>query len=186
MEIATGEPHWWVFKPLKSCGWAVIAVVREKEVMSQARQWLNARMIRLLAALGLVVALVWVVSNWTTRPLRQLTASARAVAGGNLDAEVRGVRSRDEIGQFAGTFNEMLRDLKASLQAKQREIVAPPSDGTRVAIGPTNTDFVVAVGQRSALSTRGIHPSRTKRAGQTTSAATSSTIGCWTMARWPW
>lgn len=124
MELSTGEPYWWVFKPLKSCGWAVIAVVQEKEVMSDARQWLNARMLRLLVSLGVVVVLVWAVSNWTTRPLQQLMVSARAVAGGNLDAEVTGIHSRDEIGQFARTFNEMLRDLKASLQAKQQEITA--------------------------------------------------------------
>jgi len=127
VERSTGEPYWWVFTPVEGSGWAMIAVVQESQVMGGARQWLNARMIRLSASLVIVMVLVFMISNWITKPLRQLMVSARSVAKGNLDAEAVGIRSRDEIGQFAATFNAMLRDLKSSLQANQREITARES-----------------------------------------------------------
>ena len=63
--------------------------------------------------LGLVLG--WWISARVTRPIEQLAAGAREVAAGHWEARVQ-VRSRDEIGQLAGAFNEMTRQL-----AEQRE-----------------------------------------------------------------
>jgi signal transduction histidine kinase len=63
--------------------------------------------------LGLILG--WWISARVTRPIEQLAAGAREVAAGRWNARVE-VRSRDEIGQLAATFNEMTRQL-----AEQRE-----------------------------------------------------------------
>ena len=63
--------------------------------------------------LGLLLG--WWISARVTRPIEQLAEGAREVAAGRWEARVE-VHSRDEIGQLAGAFNEMTRQL-----AEQRE-----------------------------------------------------------------
>ncbi|MBZ5608132.1 MAG: HAMP domain-containing protein [Acidobacteriia bacterium] len=63
--------------------------------------------------LGLMLSL-WTASR-VTRPLRELTASVREVAGGNWNARAT-VESSDEVGQLARNFNQMTQQL-----AEQRD-----------------------------------------------------------------
>jgi two-component system nitrogen regulation sensor histidine kinase NtrY len=82
------------------------------------------QMLNFIRALALLVAggvlllelvLGWWISARVTRPIEQLAAGAREVAAGHWEARVE-VHSRDEIGQLAGAFNDMTRQL-----AEQRE-----------------------------------------------------------------
>ncbi len=57
-----------------------------------------------LAAAGLALAIL--LANGIMRPLRELTATAARIAGGDLTAKAR-VTSRDEIGILAAEFNRM-------------------------------------------------------------------------------
>jgi nitrogen fixation/metabolism regulation signal transduction histidine kinase len=68
-----------------------------------------------LAVGGLVLALLGgaVVARRISDPLRELAEGARAVARGSLDATVP-VRTRDEVGELASTFNAMTRDLASA------------------------------------------------------------------------
>jgi two-component system nitrogen regulation sensor histidine kinase NtrY len=58
----------------------------------------------------LAIFVSWWVSARVTRPVEQLAGVAREVAAGNWSARAE-IRSRDEIGQLAATFNEMTRQL---------------------------------------------------------------------------
>jgi signal transduction histidine kinase len=71
-------------------------------------------------ALGLLVA--WLLAGFLTRPLRSLTAAARRVSAGDLDARADegGAREHREV---AAAFNDMTDRLGRSLVA-QREFVA--------------------------------------------------------------
>jgi nitrogen fixation/metabolism regulation signal transduction histidine kinase len=66
----------------------------------------------LVAGLALILAIL--VSSWlaarVTRPVEQLAEAARAVAGGNWQAQVQ-VESGDELGEMAGAFNRMTQEL---------------------------------------------------------------------------
>lgn len=68
------------------------------------------------------VVLGAVLARSVTRPLRELTQAARAVAEGDLETQVR-VRSSDEIGELAAAFNQMnanlarARDLRRQMTA---------------------------------------------------------------------
>jgi two-component system nitrogen regulation sensor histidine kinase NtrY len=82
-------------------------------------QMLNfIRALALLVAGGVILlglVLGWWISARVTHPIEQLAAGAREVAAGHWEVRVE-VHSRDEIGQLAGAFNDMTRQL-----AEQRE-----------------------------------------------------------------
>lgn len=77
-----------------------------------------------LLALGSGIVLAILFSTWAaarvTRPVEQLAAAAREVAGGNWSAQAA-VTSSDELGELAEAFNRMTREL---LEQKQRLVQA--------------------------------------------------------------
>lgn len=77
-----------------------------------------------LAILGLGLAGVLLLSTLLTRPLRQVATSARRIAAGDLDQSVP-VATTDEIGQLAGSFNDMavkIGQRNASLQRSHDQL----------------------------------------------------------------
>ncbi len=69
-----------------------------------------------LAAVGAAVAVACWLARGTTRPLVELAAAAGRVAAGDLSTRVP-VRSRDEVGRLAATFNRMMREMQACVTA---------------------------------------------------------------------
>jgi nitrogen fixation/metabolism regulation signal transduction histidine kinase len=55
------------------------------------------------------------VSNWITRPVEALTAAARKVAQGQLDAQVE-VTASGEVGDLVATFNRMTFELRETTE----------------------------------------------------------------------
>lgn len=101
----------------ETIGQALIVV---ETVANQTRQ--AAFTVLTLFALILVIAAVGVyfAASALTRPLLQLTSTAKEVSGGNLEA-VALVTTHDEIGDLATTFNTMtarLRDVINSLETR--------------------------------------------------------------------
>lgn len=73
-------------------------------------------------ALGaVVVALLLgiVLARTLTRPLRELTAATRALAQGALGEQVP-VRSTDELGELAASFNQMSTDLARAVETRRQ------------------------------------------------------------------
>jgi signal transduction histidine kinase len=66
-----------------------------------------------LSALALSLLLSFVVTRRTLRGVEDVAEAARQVAKGRLDLEV-GVHSRDEVGELAAAFNQMIRDLSSA------------------------------------------------------------------------
>ena len=78
--------------------------------------------IRLLATGGLLVMAlaIAVVIGWRfTQPIQEMARAARRVAAGNLDFRVF-VDRRDEVGQLATTFNEMIDGLKSKRELEEK------------------------------------------------------------------
>ncbi len=61
-----------------------------------------------------------IIARATTRPLRQITGAARRIASGELNQKIN-VRTNDESGQLAHTFNEMALNLKEMVAAISEE-----------------------------------------------------------------
>ncbi len=72
-----------------------------------------------LLAIGLALILAIILSSTLTRPIRELTIATRAVASGSPAQQVP-IRSRDELGQLASSFNRMSADLARSLELRRQ------------------------------------------------------------------
>lgn len=71
-----------------------------------------------LVCLIALPVVIWAVRRWL-RPLRELTQASVALANNRSPQPVR-VRGRDELGQLAGAFNNMVRRLSSARQALQQ------------------------------------------------------------------
>ncbi|MBK5306051.1 MAG: diguanylate cyclase [Frankiaceae bacterium] len=80
----------------------------------------------LLGAVLLAAGIAWLLARATTRPLEALGEAAARIASGDLDTAIE-VRSRDEVGRLAETFNDMTEDLRTyvrALEASRDELQA--------------------------------------------------------------
>ena len=73
------------------------------------------------AVVATLAALVgsFLLANTLSRPVRELTVATKAMAGGKLNQQVT-VRSHDEIGELARSFNQMSADLARASQARKQ------------------------------------------------------------------
>jgi signal transduction histidine kinase len=103
------------------------------------------RAIWLGAAGATVLALIMGIflARTLTRPLKELTRATKAVAEGDLGHQVP-VRSRDELGQLADSFNRMSRDL-AEATRQRRQMTADIAHDLR-------TPLSILLGYTEALS----------------------------------
>ncbi len=85
-----------------------------------------------MIAIGLGLVTSQLLAHGMTKPLRQMTAAARAMARGDYTREVR-TTSRDEVGELARAFNKMAADLAAADQ-QRRELIANVSHELRTPI----------------------------------------------------
>ena len=72
------------------------------------------------ALVSLIVGIL--LARTLTRPIQELTAATQAVAAGDLEQQVQ-VRSRDELGELATSFNSMSADLARSQTLRRQMTV---------------------------------------------------------------
>ena len=95
-----------------SFGWIVGVEIDEQDVLRSIRiltYWLLGATV-LLASL--VILFTYIIAEGITVPLKKLIRSASTIAQGNFDERVP-IRSSDEVGILASTFNEMASALSA-------------------------------------------------------------------------
>jgi len=79
----------------------------------------RATYISALAAISIALVLGSVLAYTMTRSLRELTAATKELAQGKLGSQVK-VRSRDELGDLATSFNQMSSELEHSTQLRRK------------------------------------------------------------------
>jgi two-component system sensor histidine kinase BaeS len=107
----------------------------------------------LVGAIGAaVVALLLgiILARTLSRPIRELTAATRAVALGDIEQEVP-VRSQDELGELAASFNQMSADLTKARELR-RQMTADIAHDLR-------TPLSIILGHSEALSEGVLPPS---------------------------
>lgn len=115
-----------------SFGWIVGVEIDQADIFRPIRTlsyWLVAVTIVLAA---LVVVFTYIMAEGITVPLKSLIGSASTIAQGNFSQRVP-IRSSDEVGMLASTFNEMARALsirETQLQELNRNLETMVRDRT--------------------------------------------------------
>ena len=117
------------YAPIKDSNGNVIGVLgvdMDVSVVMQREGQLNVRVAEALAIALLLALLSGVLfSRYVTRPIRTLTEGTRRVAKGDLGATVD-MKRKDELGELAGAFNSMTKDIERShgaLAENNRELI---------------------------------------------------------------
>ena len=119
-----GEPVIAAWRHIPSCDWGLVTKIDQKEAFAVVRG-LRRIVLTTAPAIALVVLLAALLFSATlTKPIIDLTASARLIGGENL-GRVVSATSGDEVGDLALAFNEMtqrLRETTVSRDALQAEV----------------------------------------------------------------
>ena len=83
---------------------------------------LEYSLITLAVVIALAAILGWLAAGRALRPVHRITAAARAASEQDLSARVALRGPRDELGELAETFDEMLARLQAAFEGQQRFI----------------------------------------------------------------
>jgi len=95
------------------------APARNPEEQAYVRQVNRALLFGSLMATAAAIVLAVILARTLTRPLQELAAASRAMAAGNLEQRVP-VRTHDELGDLANTFNQMSTELVRSNQQRRQ------------------------------------------------------------------
>ncbi|MFL6213470.1 MAG: ATP-binding protein [Blastocatellia bacterium] len=116
--VTTKGLHWIVIVLSQKATINQIRLASEK-LSDKNRELSNYRLVATAGLLLVAIAIVVLIGWRFTRPIQELASAARRVAAGNLDFQVP-VKRKDEVGQLATTFNEMIAGLESKRVLEER------------------------------------------------------------------
>jgi signal transduction histidine kinase len=131
VELPGGRSRTYNFPVIADRGLYWIVIVTKKEAITnkidlasrtladKTRELSNVRLLATAGLLILALGLAVLIGSEFTRPFGDLADAARRVAAGDLNFRVN-VERRDEIGQLATTFNEMIEGLQHKHELEER------------------------------------------------------------------
>jgi methyl-accepting chemotaxis protein len=103
-----GESYRVVYRPSFGGNWIVASVVSQTSVTGPLRNLVNHTLAVALPLLGVAALLMVIYASRLTAPLRRLTHALRRIAAGEIEQDVEVPAGRDEIGQMAAAFSDMV------------------------------------------------------------------------------
>lgn len=116
---------WYVasYEPLRNSSNEVVGAlyvaVLEAPVLAARTEVMLTFLVVCLVGLVVVFALTYLLTRTMIHPLEEMVAATKRIAAGDLDATVN-VASRDEVGDLAASFNNMLASLKTMNSERQQ------------------------------------------------------------------
>jgi HD-GYP domain-containing protein (c-di-GMP phosphodiesterase class II) len=105
-----GQPMLGAYDLIEDVGWGVVIEEPKADAYISLEVMRKQTMIWLIIVSLLAVALAAVLAHRISKPIRVFAGRALSVAQGDFHGQID-VRSRNEIGQLADTFNFMIREL---------------------------------------------------------------------------
>ncbi len=100
-------------------GWGIFVEAEEQQVYLPVRTAIESTMSWALGALGVAILIAIGFARSLSNPIGRLVAASRAFAAGDFRARVD-VRSRNEIGELADTFNSMADEIRGHIDRLRR------------------------------------------------------------------
>ncbi len=98
-----------------SQGWGVFVQAELDDIYHPVRSMINSTTGWALAALGLAIVAALFFAGTLSKPIKRLAAASRAFASGDFSMRVE-VRSGNEIGELAHTFNSMASEIESHIR----------------------------------------------------------------------
>ena len=133
-----GQPKQMFYDTNEATGWKLAGTMYVNEVKEAAQPVLDLTMIILAAAIVIGGIAIYFIIKSIRKPLIELSESAEKISQGDLTQHIE-VRTHDEIGKLAQSFNDMSAKLKQVIQAVQNSIenVAASSEELTASAGQT-------------------------------------------------
>ncbi len=123
----------------------VVDIISDQTVIAQQqRQQVTLLIVVLLVTLLILGAAVYFLVTRILEPINSLTKSSRAIADGDLNQVVL-VKSQDELGMLAQTFNQMAAELKNLFTTLEQRVAARTRDLATVAEVGTATATILEI-----------------------------------------
>lgn len=121
--FAVGDWYVAACAPLRNSSNAVVGAlyvaILEAPFLEARTEIMLTFLVVCLVGLLVVFGLTYLLTRTMIHPLEEMVAATKRIAAGDLDATVN-VASRDEIGELAGSFNNMLASLKTMNEELQQ------------------------------------------------------------------
>ncbi len=99
------------FTTVPLTGWRIAIAIPEAEVYAEMNATIKELTATVAATLIIMAIVVFLISSTITKPITKLNKAAAQVAAGDLTSIVN-IKSKDEIGQLAKSFNTMTDNIK--------------------------------------------------------------------------
>ena len=113
--------RWHAYASQLDNGWAIIAQRPENEILAPARQFQFIVIMLIVAGGGIMLAVAWYTIRRTLQPIATLTDTISAISAGDLNRVVE-VKSDDEIGKLAHTFNVMTSQIRSLIEGLEQRV----------------------------------------------------------------
>lgn len=102
------------YATMPSTNWKIGVVYKESELLKLVHQVQRLNIFITLIAIVVSSIIIYFIARYFTRPIMHLTKQVQLMAKGDLTVRVES-KSKDEIGQLTGHFNEMVQKIREVL-----------------------------------------------------------------------
>ncbi|MBE0697518.1 MAG: GAF domain-containing protein [Anaerolineaceae bacterium] len=113
--------RWLAFLSKMDNGWGIVTQVDVAAALAPVYQFRQVSWIITIIGIVLLALLSSLFINRSLRPIGELTATARAIAAGDLGREVEITRN-DEVGDLANAFRSMTQQLRESIETLEKGV----------------------------------------------------------------